>query len=143
MLQPGEVDSYMIVANQLLPSVEALSKVENLPARGCALLAAHALECALKAIIQHRGLSCTVKEHDLLALWNAVALSMIIDIPTEPPDWVKILGIGHGPRFYFRYQQGEEKNFVHGGQVPALVPMAQELRDLIAKISSALIESNA
>ena len=47
--QPGEVDCYMIVTNQLLPAIEALSVAEKLPARACAMLAAHALECALKA----------------------------------------------------------------------------------------------
>lgn len=141
MRQPNEIDGYMIVINDLLPAIETLSKFEKLPSRGCALLAAHALECALKAIIRHHSLIFTQKErHDLVALWKIVASENIIDISNEPPDWVKILSIGHGPNFYFRYQQGENKVFVHGGQTPALAPMFQDLTDLTKKISSKLIE---
>ena len=138
-LQPTEVDGYMIVANQLSLAVEALSKFETLPTRGCALLAAQALECVLKALICHGGKSFPKNEqHNLLALWSIAEETQRIDIPKEPPDWVKILSIGHGPRFYFRYQQGAEKNTVHGGQTPALIPMAQALSSLLKDVSNSI-----
>jgi len=139
---PSEIDSYMIVTNQLLPAIEALSVAEKLPARACAMLAAHALECALKAIIKSKNEKHKFphkEQHNLIVLWDLAASTKSLDIQTPPPDWVRLLSTGHGPHFYFRYQEGEEpKSFVHGGQTPALVPMAQALRDLVEKISDAL-----
>ena len=61
-----------------------------------------------------------------------------LGIPQVPPDWVTILSSGHGPNFYFRYQQGEEKAVVHGGQTPALIPMAVELKNLIEVVELAI-----
>ena len=51
MVQPTEGKGYMIVARDLLKVVEALSILPpNVPPRGCALIAAHALECALTTL---------------------------------------------------------------------------------------------
>ena len=51
VVQPTEREGYMIVARDLLQAVEALSILPpNVPPRGCALIAAHALECALTTL---------------------------------------------------------------------------------------------
>lgn len=49
MGQPTQGDGYMAVARDLLPGVKALSTLPDVPPRAAALIAAHALECALKA----------------------------------------------------------------------------------------------
>ncbi len=61
-----------------------------------------------------------------------------LNIPKVPPDWVTILGSGHGPNFYFRYQMGEGKTVVHGGQTPALIPMTVALKNLIEMVKLAI-----
>ncbi len=61
-----------------------------------------------------------------------------LNIEQDPPDWVMILSSGHGPNFYFRYQEGEEKSVVHGGQTPALISMAVELKKLIKMVELAI-----
>ena len=81
--------------------------------------------------------------HDIAELWNLAYKEKILSIPEVPPDWVKILGWGHGPNFYFRYQEGEKdqkgnRTIVHGGQTPALIPMAAELGELIRKVQHAI-----
>ena len=136
MVQPTVGDGYMIVARDLLQGVEALSTFPpNVSPRGCALISAHALECALKAFLWHKGKEKEILEfdvrHNLVALWEMAYKENDLGIPQVPPDWVTILSSGHGPNFYFRYQQGEEKTVIHGGQTPALIPMAVELKNLI------------
>jgi len=141
--QPNEVDGYMIVARDLLQGVEALSTLPpNVPSRGCALIAAHALECALKAFLWHKGKKKEIRErdvqHDLVVLWNMAYKEKGLSIPQVPPDWVTTLSSGHGPNFYFRYQKGEGKTVVHGGQTPALIPMAVALKNLIEMVGLAV-----
>jgi hypothetical protein len=103
---------------------------------------AHALECALKAFLWHKGKKKEIRkhnvQHNLIALWNMVYKGKGLSIPQVPPDWVTILSSGHGPNFYFRYQEGEGKNVVHGGQTPALIPMAVELKKLIEMVELAI-----
>ena len=143
--KPTEGDGYLVVALDLLQGVEALSKFQNISPRGCALLAAHALECALKAFLWHKGKRKEIRNskvrHNLTALW-AMAYKEGLDIPKKPPDWCEILSTGHGPNFYFRYQEGEkegkEKNIVHCGQTPALIPMTIELKKLIEDVNLAV-----
>jgi hypothetical protein len=141
MVQPTEGDGYMIVARDLLQAVEALSTLPpNVSPRGCALIAAHALECALKAFLWHKGRKQILGhkvQHDLVALWNK-AYKEGLSIPEVPPDWVTILSSGHGPNFYFRYQKGQGKTVVHGGATPALIPMREALKDLIEMVGLAV-----
>jgi hypothetical protein len=131
----------MVVARTLLPSVEVLSALPpNVPPRGCALLAGQALECALKAFLLHKGkkiIDPKIK-HDLVVLWGIAYEQADLNIPKDPPDWVKILNSGHGPNFYLRYQIGQGKTVVHGGSTPALVPMARKLRQFIEAVSVAI-----
>jgi hypothetical protein len=69
MGQLTEGNGYMIVARDLLQGVEALSTFPpNVHPRSCAILAAHALECTLKAFLWHKGKNRLGGEHDLLKL---------------------------------------------------------------------------
>ena len=142
MVQPTEGDGYMIVARDLLQGVEALSNLPNVSSRGCALIAAHALECALKAFLWHKGKKEEIQalkvRHNLVALWDMAYKEKGLSISQGPPDWVTTLSSGHGPNFYFRYQMGEGKTVVHGGSTPALIPMAVALRDLIEMVELAV-----
>ena len=142
MGQPTEGDGYMIVARDLLQGVEALSTLPNVSSRSCALIAAHALECALKAFLWHKGKKKEIRardvQHDLVALWNMAYKQKGLSIPQVPPDWVAILSSGHGPNFYFRYQKGGGNTVVHGGQTPALIPMAVALKNLIEMVGLAV-----
>jgi len=132
----------MIVARDLLQEFEALSTLPpNVSSRSCALIAAHALECALKAFLWHKGRNKEIRAHDvqhnLVALWD-MAYKEGLSIPQVPPDWVTILSSGHGPNFYFRYQRGKRKTVVHGGQTPALIPMSVALKNLIEMVELAV-----
>jgi hypothetical protein len=137
LVQPTQGDGYMIVARDLLQGVEVLSTSPHVSSRSCALIAAHALECVLKSFLWHKGKKKEIRalkvQHDLVALWN-MAYREGLSIPQVPPDWCKILSSGHGPSFYYRYQEGKEKTVVHGGQTPALIPMAVELRKVIEMV---------
>ena len=137
--QPTEGEGYMIVAGDLFQAVEALSTLPpNISPRGCAMLAAHASECVLKAFLWHKGKIWPRKDqHNLVALWN-IAYKEGLGIPQVPPDWVTILSSGHGPYFYFRYQKGQGKTVVHGGQTPAPIPMRDALKNLIEMVGLAV-----
>ena len=140
-VQPTEGEGYMIVARDLLKVVEALSILPpNVPPRGCAMLAAHALECALKAFLWHKGKEREIRkhdvQHDLVALWN-MAYEEGLGIPQVLPDWVTILSSGHKP-YYFRYQKGQGGTIVHGGSTPALISMRDALKNLIEMVGLAI-----
>jgi hypothetical protein len=141
MVPPTQLDAYLIVARDLLQGVEALSNIKIHP-RACALLAAHTLECALKAFLWHKGKTEEIRKpkirHNLKALWDMSYNEKTLNIPKNPPDWVLILSEGHGPNFYFRYQEGEQKIVVNGGQTPALIPMANALKELVKEIEIAI-----
>ena len=141
MVPPTEEDGYMIVAHDLLQGVEALSTLPHIPSRNCALIAAHALECALKAFLWHRGKKTEIRkrdvQHNLVRLWG-MAHRETLGVPEVPPDWCKILSSGHGPNFYFRYQKGQGEAVVHGGQTPALIPMAAALKEVVGMVELAI-----
>ena len=141
VVQPTERDGYMIVARDLLQGVEALSTLPpSVHPRSCALIAAHALECALKAFLWHKGkkrIWTRKDQHNLVALWD-IAYKEGLSIPQMPPDWVTTLSSGHGPNFYFRYQKGVGGTIVHGGQTPALIPMRDALKNLIEMVGHAV-----
>lgn len=111
------------------------------------MIASQALECVLKAFLCHKGKKAEIGKHDIQhnieALWALAYKEKTLCITEVPPDWVKILGWGHGPNFYFRYQEGEKnqkrnRTIVHGGQTPALIPMAIELGKLIRLAQDAI-----
>lgn len=138
IIKPTQADGYMIVAHDLLQGVEALSNLSSISPRSCALIAAYALECTLKAFLWYRGKKADIRkpktQHDLLLLWDMAYKEKVLSITATPPDWVRVLASGHGPHLYFRYQEGEKHTVVHGGQTPALIPMATELGRLIQMV---------
>ncbi|MBF0377342.1 MAG: hypothetical protein HQK72_07640 [Desulfamplus sp.] len=138
MGQPSEKDAYITVARDLLQGVEVLSNFNNINHRACALIAAHALECALKAFLWHKGKKQEILKrevrHNLIKLWNMSYQEHTLNIQEPAPEWVKILSVGHGPNFYFRYQKGENKIVVNGGQTPELTSMAIELKAIVEKV---------
>ena len=70
VVQPTVGDGYMIVARDLLQGAEALSTFPpNVSSRGCALISAHALECALKAFLWHKGKEREIREFDVRIIW--------------------------------------------------------------------------
>ncbi|WP_461517033.1 hypothetical protein [Porticoccus sp.] len=142
MLQPDDGDGYLIVARELLQGVEALLKLAGIPPRACALIAAHSLECILKAYLWHKGKKAELKGwdigHNILKLWDLAYSAQLPGISETPPDWVRILSEGHGPNYYFRYPEGENKTVVHGGPTPALEPMVFELSSLFKQVELAV-----
>lgn len=135
--QPTQGDGYLTVAQNLLEGAEVLSNQKKIHPRSCALLAAHALECTLKAFLWHNGKQ-VVHGHDLLKLWKSAYEKKMPCISEDPPDWCKILSIGHGPNYYFRYQEGVNKVICHGGQYPELVSMTVELKKLLKVVEDAI-----
>ena len=138
-------DGYLIVARDLLQGVHALSTILGIPSRACELIASHALECALKAFLWHRGKKEEIRkpkvQHDLIALWDMVFKEKVFNIPETPPNWVQILSRVHGRNYYFRYQTGEKYQtckpvIVHMAQTLALIPMAEELSKIIEMVEN-------
>jgi hypothetical protein len=140
MAPTSQIDAYMTVARDLLQGVEVLSGLNNIHPRSCALIAAHSLECALKAFLCHKGKQKEIRQreiqHDLMALWDLSCKEGDLCIPESPPDWIKMLSSGHGPYYYFRYQVGENKAFVNAGSFPAMVPMAMGVKELLKKVDN-------
>ena len=54
---PTDVDGYLVVARELLQALEPLSHAANVPPRASALIAAHCLECVLKAFLAYKGIA--------------------------------------------------------------------------------------
>jgi len=140
--QLTQKDAYLIVSRDLVQGVEALSGMTQIPPRSCSLIAAHALECILKAFLWHKGKRKEIIQskiqHNLVALWEMAYKEEDLSISQIPPDWVTILSTGHGPNFYFRYQEGEEKIIVNVGQTPALLPMKMALKELFETVEHAI-----
>jgi hypothetical protein len=76
------------------------------------------------------------KLQNIIELWKMAYAEGTLGIPEDPPNWVRTLSEGHGPNFYLRYQEGQNKTVVHGGATPKLVPMATELRSLFHQIEA-------
>ncbi|ALS68363.1 hypothetical protein [Pandoraea apista] len=108
--RPSDGESFLVTAKQLWQGAKALeaSTVEtHLPG---ALLAAQALEGALKALlwsakIPASKLSKKPFGHDLSALWGAAAKLALV-APTSPPDWCVLLNTLHDWPYRGRYPQG-------------------------------------
>jgi hypothetical protein len=136
------VAAHMTVARELFHGVDALSTLSNIPARSCSMIAAQALECVLKAFLCCVGMEAETRtyenQHNLIALWALAYANRGLDIQESPPDWVRVLSDGHGPNFYFRYQKGEGATYVHGGQTPALIPMASNLKYIFNMVETAI-----
>jgi hypothetical protein len=92
--------TYFGVAQAMMPGVKVLAAAAPCPALPLALVAAHVLECLLKAYLSRAGSDAALKDpafrHDLEALW-AFAAEQGLQIPVSPPDWVVCLSGLHKP----------------------------------------------
>ena len=121
--------TYLGVAYGMLPGVKALAVANPTAPLALCLVAAHALECTLKAYLSRDGNDDVVKRpdirHNLVALWKLAHIQGL-RIPADPPGWVEMLGHLHNSPYYLRYSTG-----VHGIQSPASEPMTTELGQLL------------
>lgn len=125
----GPPDTYLGVVNGMLPGVAILAAAQPAVPMAFAFLAAHVLECALKAYLSRDGsderLTKAPLRHDLGALWR-LAASEGLPVVAEPPDWVTRLGELHGAPYYLRYSTR-----VHGIVLPPSGTVATELTALV------------
>lgn len=121
--------TYFGVAQGLMPGVKVLAAASPTPALALALVAAHVLECLLKAYISRDGSDTALKEakvrHNLNALW-ALAFAQGLRAQEPPPSWVDCLSGLHNTPYYLRYSTG-----VHGVVLPGVEPMTSELEALL------------
>lgn len=131
-------DSYLVAAHYLFSGVDPLAKDPTM-GHACAFLAAQTLECALKAYLSKVGLSegelkNHKRRHNLELLWRE-AVSHGLNIQSEPPQWCLILNSAHNqPNYYLRFPMG-----INMVTLPALIPAASELGELVAVVASELV----
>lgn len=131
----GPPHTYFGVATNLIGGVAILAASGSKCGSPLAMLAAHTLECLLKAYLSRSGSDSRVRgpiQHDLEKLWRLAHLDGL-RIASSPPDWAARLGELHKPPFYLRYSTG-----VNGVILPAAQPMAVELAALIPIVGSQL-----
>jgi hypothetical protein len=101
-----------------------------------ALVAAHTLECVLKAYLSRNGSAADLKtrklRHNIVGLW-AKAVADNLQVPSRPPHWVENLSRVHNEPYYLRYAEG-----IHGIVLPAREPMASELAALLELVRKAI-----
>jgi hypothetical protein len=128
--------TYIGVADALLPGVQLLIAAQSPPAMAISMLAAHTLECLLKAFLSRSGSDDELKSkglrHNLVALWQRAA-SEGLQIPDAPPHWVQRLGELHDSPYYLRYSTG-----VHGIVLPPLDSIMSGLVDLHATVAKSI-----
>lgn len=130
---PAPPFTYLGVAQGMMPGVKALANTSpRVPVLALALLAAHVLECLLKAFISRDGSDACLKRkdvrHNLEALWE-MAECQGLPIATPPPGWVISLSDLHNSPYYLRYSTG-----VNGVVLPAVEPMTTDLGNLMQTV---------
>jgi hypothetical protein len=129
---PGPPHSYLGVAENLMAGVRVLAAADPPPAVALAFLAAHVLECALKAFLSRDGTETKTKNRDTWhnpgALWREAGAAGL-PVSPDPPSWAEQLSRLHDRPFRLRYA-GD----VHGILTPAAEPMASELAGLVALV---------
>lgn len=132
----GPPDTYIGVAQGMMPGVTVLASATPGVPLALALIASHVLECALKAYLSRDGSDERLKRaplnHDLGELWT-LAASEGLRVAEEPPAWVQGLSGVHGSPFYLRYSTG-----VHGIVLPPSQTVATELAVLLATVREQL-----
>lgn len=120
----------------MMPGVKVLAATSPPPALALALVAAHVLECSLKAYLSRDGSDAALKDpnvrHDLNALW-ALAFAQGLRISELPPNWADCLSGLHKSPYCLRYSTG-----VHGIVSPGPEPMASELAALLDAVGKQL-----
>jgi hypothetical protein len=135
-IKPAEPPyTYLGVAQNLFTGVKVMASATPIPTHALSLVAAHTLECSLKAFLSKNGTDKELKgskiRHNLLALWEkAVAEGLPSNMP--PPGWVERLSQLHDRPYHLRYSEG-----VHG----LVLPEPKELADGIEKLLE-LVQNN-
>lgn len=102
--------AYIGVANQLISGVELLGKDTNAAPIALTMLAAHAAECLLKAVLAVDSATETDlrngrDRHNLKALWGR-AVKQGLAVTATPPEWIDRLSYLHDRPFFLRYSRG-------------------------------------
>lgn len=133
---PAPPHTYFGVAESMMTGVAILTTASPSSPLALSLIAAHVLECLLKAYLSRDGSDAVVKDvnvrHDLNALWRK-AFDQGLPILPAPPAWVDCLSRLHKHPYYLRYSIG-----VHGIVSPAAEPMASDLRALVNTVRGQL-----
>jgi hypothetical protein len=121
----GPPHTYFGVAHSMMPGVKILATASPSCPLALYLVAAHVLECLLKAFLSRGGSDAALRDstlhHDLSALW-AMACAQGLRIPQSPPGWVDSLSDLHNRPYHLRYPTG-----VHGIVSPSPEPMTSDL----------------
>lgn len=129
VVPPAPPHTYFGVAQSLMSEMRILAAASPPPALTLSLVAAHVLECLLKAYLSRDGSDAALKNskvrHDLKALWG-MAFAQGLLIPELLPNWTDCLGSLHKNPYYLRYSTG-----VHAIVLPSAEPMTSELVALI------------
>ena len=129
-------DTYFGVAQSMMPGVKVLATASPSSPLALSLVAAHVLECLLKAYLSRDGSDAALKDrdvrHNLNALW-AMAFAQGLRVPESPPHWVDCLSGLHDSPYYLRYSTG-----VHGIVSPGAEPMTSELSALLEVVRAQL-----
>ena len=130
----GPPQTYLGIAHNMLEGVVVLSKAAP-HSLALPFVAAHVLECLLKAYLSRHGSDAEVKKrgvrHNLAALWRMCRADGL-PIP-EAPEWVINLSHIHDEPYFLRYSTN-----VHGLSTPGAEPMTSELRGLASIVSQNL-----
>lgn len=139
VVSPAPPHTYFGVAQSLMPGVRVLAAASPPPAHALALVAAHVVECLLKAYLSRDGSDDGLRNqkiyHDLKALWE-MAYTRGLRVPKSPYSWVDCLSGLHKNPYYLRYSTG-----VHGIVLPSAEPMTSELAALLEVVQEQLKSS--
>jgi len=132
ILPAGPPHTYFGIAQAMYPGVRQLASASPVYPLALCLVAAHALECALKAYLSRDGVDSALREpalrHNLERLWREAAANGL-KIASTPPEWVVCLSGLHDRPYYLRYSTG-----VHGIVSPGIEPMTTDLSNLVETV---------
>ncbi len=128
--------TYFGVAQSMMPGVKVLSTASPSSPLALSLVAAHVLECLLKAYLSRNGADAALKNrdvrHNLNALW-VMAFAQGLRVAESPPAWVDCLSGLHDSPYYLRYSTD-----IHGIVSPDAEPMTSELASLLEIVRAQL-----
>ena len=132
--QPSDAQSYLTAARRLCSGVHALAKGASATGFACSILAALALECALKAHLSSIGFTVNRLSHDPLDsdlenLWIEAA-TRGLDIPPRPPQWCSQLNEEHRVEVPLRHATD-----LQGLESALLLVIARELAELVEAVA--------
>ncbi len=142
----GPPGTYFDVAENMLRGVQVLAPPPLPSTLALALVAAHVLECLLKASILRGGPDATLEKelehgkdrHNLTALWGKA----FAQGPTSPPGWAEHLSRLHNRPYPLRYSKAKDgatrPGYFHGIGSPAPEPMTSELAALLETVRGQL-----